>query len=161
MKLLYVLAQLQRQSAAQALFLVYIPTRQEPVMFSKPHHCNLDRYTHKHTRVQAAHVYTHSQVRACHSTSLPRWRRAYGGRGSTNNVRKEQTPRWFHSTDTLINRNVSEPGSVCMSGRERSNGVSEGWGGEGEDFFLSWWMKYLLKGISGCLTPGRMLLIWE
>lgn len=57
MKLLYVLVQLQRQYTAQALFLVYIPTRQEPVMFPKPHHCNLDRYTHKHTRAGSARIY--------------------------------------------------------------------------------------------------------
>lgn len=60
MKLLCVLVQLQQQYTAQTLFLVYVPTRWEPVMFSKPHHCNLDRYTYKHTRVQAAHVYIQS-----------------------------------------------------------------------------------------------------
>lgn len=57
---------------------------------------------HTHTQI---HTGIHSHV-ACHSTSLGESRGEYGGRTDMDDVGTEQTTLWFHSSDTLINRNV-------------------------------------------------------
>lgn len=47
-----------------------------------------------------------------------------------NNVRTEQTPLWFHSTDSLINRNVW-PVTESIREREERNGGREETGTNG------------------------------
>lgn len=59
---------------------------------------------HTHTP-KHIHIGIHSHV-ACHSTSLGESRGEYGGWADMDDVGTEQTPMWFHSSDTRINRNV-------------------------------------------------------
>ena len=91
------------------------------VMSSQPHHCNQTCFTHLHTQTVARFIPPHYQTAEL-----------YGGRRNMNNVRTEQTPLWFHSTDSLINRNV-----LAWNKRERKQ--EKGWW-----LKLGWW-----KGTDG------------
>lgn len=96
--------------------------------------CSLNHITviqtcccHKHTCV--GNTYCMHILCRVHSTSLREWRRVYGSRKNMNNVRKEQTPLWFQSTETLINRNVFglEPSSGEGKGEGANVEKTVGW----------------------------------
>lgn len=103
-KLLHVVLQLWWLYTVQTLLLVYILSPSGALSWSLNHITVIRTcYTYKYACRQ--HTYTRS-CRLCNSTSLPEWGRAYGGRRNMDNVRTELTPLWFHSADSLINRNV-------------------------------------------------------